>query len=141
MFKDIETEAIEPEDVDPRPIELGRNLPYQKQERLTKKSLTQDMYEFGKVCAGTSCLQSQMHSDCDSAETIADSDVEDGEIRKMLASRLYMQSREDCESSRKSIAKKKLAALLQERGASAKRTQADFRNLMSSLSEELHCSH
>ena len=39
------------------------------------------MDEFGKVC----------HSDYDSAEIIADSDVEDGELRKMFAAPLYMQ--------------------------------------------------
>ena len=83
------------------------------------------MDEFGKVGAETSYPQSHMHSDYDSAESIADSDLEDGELRKMLASPLYMQSREDCESSRMPSAPGKLAALLQERGASAKRAQAD----------------
>ena len=68
-----------------------------------------------------------MHSDYDSAESIADSDLKDGELRNMLASPLYMQSREDCESSRIPIAPVKLAALLQERGASTKRTEADLR--------------
>ena len=48
--------------------------------------------------------QSQMHSDYDSAESIADSDLEGGELRKMLASQLYMQSRQDCELSRIPIA-------------------------------------
>ena len=99
--------------------------------------LTDDMDEFGKVGAETSYLQSQMHSDYDSAESIADSDLEDGELRKMLSSPLYMQSREDCESSRIPIALGKPAAVLQERGASAKRTQADLREgLMSSSSQE-----
>ena len=41
---------------------------------------------------------------------IADSHLEDGDLRKMLASPLYMQSREDCESSRIPIASGKLAA-------------------------------
>ena len=45
----------------------------------------------GKVGAEMSHLQSQMHSDYDSAESSADSDLEDGELRKMLASPLYMQ--------------------------------------------------
>ena len=79
------------------------------------------MDEFGEV-GEMSYLQSQMHSDYDSAESIADSDLEDGELRKMLSSPLYMQCREDCESSRMPIAPVKPAALLQERGASAKRT-------------------
>ena len=65
------------------------------------------------------------------------SDLEDGEQRKMLASPLYMQSRVDCESARIPIAPGKPAALFQERGASAKRTQADLRKgLMSSSSQE-----
>ena len=78
-----------------------------------------------------------MHSDYDSAESITDSDLEDGELRKMLASALYMQNRKDCESSRMPIAPGKPAALFQDRGASAKRTQADSRrSLMSSSSQE-----
>ena len=60
-----------------------------------RNSITEDMDEFGKVGAEMSYLQSQMHSDYDSAESIADSDLEDGELRKMQASPLYMQSRED----------------------------------------------
>ena len=86
-FKDIETEAIDPEDLEPRRIELDRNLgtdPYQIQERFVRNSHTEDMDDFGKVGADTSHLQSQMHSDYDSAESIADSDLEDGELRKML---------------------------------------------------------
>ena len=48
-----------------------------------------------------------------------------------------MHNREDCESSRMPLAPEKLAALLQEREASAKRTQADSRkSLMSSSSQE-----
>ena len=62
--------------------------------------IAEDMDEFGKVGAEMSYIQSQMHSDDDSAETIADSDVEDGELRKMLASPLKSQDREDCKSSR-----------------------------------------
>ena len=72
----IETEAIELEDLEPRKIELGWNLgtdPYQIQERFTRKSLTEDMDEFRKVCANMSYFQSQMHFDYDSAESIADS--------------------------------------------------------------------
>ena len=106
-FKNIDAEAIEPEDLEPRRIELDRNLgtdPYQIQERFMRNSITEDMDEFGKVGAETSYLQSRMHSDYDSAERTADSDLEDGELRKMLASPLYMQSREDYESSRMPIA-------------------------------------
>ena len=114
---------FEPEDLEPRRIELERNLgtdPYQIQARFLRNPLTEDVDEFGKVHAETSYFHSQMHSDYDSAESIADSDLEDGELRKMLASPLYMQSWEDCESSRMPIAPAWLAALLQRRGASAK---------------------
>ena len=38
----------------------------------------------------TSYIQSQMHFD-DSVESIADSDLEDGELQKMLTSPLYAQ--------------------------------------------------
>ena len=73
----------------------------------------------------------------DSPVSIADSDLEDGELRKMLASPLYLQNREDHESSRMPIATVKPAALLQETGASAKRAQADGRKgLMSRSSQE-----
>ena len=61
-----------------------------------------------------------MHSDDGSAESIVDSDLEDGELRKMLASPLYRQDREDCRSSPIPTAPRKLAAMIQERGASAK---------------------
>ena len=126
-----ETEAIEPEDLEPRKIDLHRNLgtdPYQKQERLMRSNvqnpITEHMDEFGKVGVDMPCVQSSVHSDYDSAESIADSDLEDGELRKMLASPLYMQSREDCKSSRIPTASGKPAAMIQERGASAKRTEA-----------------
>ena len=141
-IKNIDTEAIDPEDLEPRRTEFDRNLgtdPYQIQERFMRNSLTEDVDEFGKVDAEMSYLQSKMHSECDSAESIADSDLEDGELRKMLASPLYMQNGEDCESSRMPLAQWKPAALLQERGASAKRTQADHsrrENLLSSSSQE-----
>ena len=50
-----------------------------------RNSITEDMEEF-EVGAEMSHLQSQMHSDYDSAESSADSDLEDGELRKMLNS-------------------------------------------------------
>ena len=61
--------------------------------------VTEDMDEFGKIGAEMSDIQSQMHPDHGLAESIADSDLEDGELRKMLASPLFLQSREDCKSS------------------------------------------
>ena len=42
---------------------------------------TEDVDGFGKVGAEMSYLQSQMYSQYDSAESIADSDLEDGELR------------------------------------------------------------
>ena len=87
--------------------------------------VTEDVDEFGKVGAEMSYLLSQMHSDDDSAESIVDSDLEDGELRKMLDSPLYRQDREDCRLSRIPTAPGKPAAMIQERGASAMRTQAD----------------
>ena len=76
---------------EPRRIELDRNFrtdPYQIQEIFTRNNypnlITEDMDGFGKVSAETSYIQSQMQSDNDAAESIADSDLEDGELRKML---------------------------------------------------------
>ena len=93
----IDTEAIEPEDLEPRRIELGRNLgtdPYQRQERFVRNSVTEDMDEFGKVGAEMSSFQSQMRSDYDSAESVADSDLEDGELRKNAGfTTVYAKSR------------------------------------------------
>ena len=110
----IETEAIEPEDLETRRIELDRNLgtdPYKIQERFMRNSIAEDVDEFGKVGAEMSYLQAQMHSDCDSAESIADSDREDGELRKVLTSPLERQNREDCKTSRMSTAPGKPAAM------------------------------
>ena len=57
--------------------------PYQIQERIVRNNyqnpIIEDMDDFEKVGAEMSCIQSQMHSDYDSAESIADSDLEDGE--------------------------------------------------------------
>ena len=74
-------------------------------------------------------------------QSIAESDLEDGELRKMLTSLLYVQDRDDCMSSRISTALEKPAAMIQERGASAKRTQAGRReSLMSNSSQETRAS-
>ena len=55
--------------------------------------IAEDVEGFGKVGAEKSYIQSQMHSDYDSAESIAESDLKDGELRKMVTSPLYMQDR------------------------------------------------
>ena len=65
-----------------------------------RNPVAEDMDDFGKVGAEMSYIQTQMHSDYDSAESIADSDLQDGELRKMLASPLYRQNREECKTSR-----------------------------------------
>ena len=50
-------------------------------------------------------VQSRIHSDYDSAESIADSDLEDGDFRNMLASPLYAYGRgENYGSSQRPIA-------------------------------------
>ena len=64
------------------PVTLNPHIPCDGPRQSGGCSLTEDMNEFGKVGADTSHLQSQMHSDHDSAESIADSDLEDGERRK-----------------------------------------------------------
>ena len=120
----IDSEAISPEDLESRRIELDRNLgtdPYQIHEGFLRSSLTGDMEEFRKVGVGVSYFQSQMHSEYDSVESIGDSDLEDGKLQRLLTSPQYLQNREDYESSRMPIATVKLAALLREGGATAKK--------------------
>ena len=85
----IETEAIEPEDLEPRRIECDRNLgtdPYQLQERFMwdnyQNPIAEDVEGFGKVGTEKSHVQSQMHADFDSVESIAVSDLEDVDFQK-----------------------------------------------------------
>ena len=72
----------------------------------------------------TSYFQSQMHFD-DSVESIADSDLEDGELQKMLISPLYAQK----------ALEKPDAMVVQERQVSAQLTQAGKESLWSHSSE------
>ena len=150
---------IESEDLEPRKIELDRNLgtdPFQTQERITgnnyQNPTSEDMDELGKIGEKQSYIQSQMHFDYDPAESIADSDPEDGELRRMLASPLFLRGRGDSESFRKStVYGKPEPALIEKRGASAKRTEAHHsrrESLTSSSSQEpsasgnlLQCFH
>ena len=91
--------------------------------------ITEDMDEFGKIgVKSLSCNQLLIHSDYDSAESIADSDLEDGQLRKMLASPLYIQEREgNFETSRKPrVSGKPDAMVAQKREASAQRTQGNL---------------
>ena len=82
---------------------LGTNL-RQTPERILgddyQNPIIEDTEDTGTAGADTSHLQSQMHSNYDSAESIADSDLEDGKRRKMTASLLYRHGRGDCKSSR-----------------------------------------
>ena len=118
-FKAIETEAIELEDLEPRRNWTWReswdgsvsNTGKSNEKQVPKSYHRRHGWMWQKVGAEMSYIQPQMHSDYDSAESIADSDLEDGERRKMLASPLYMQIREDCESFRMPIAPEKLAAM------------------------------
>ena len=94
-LKSIETKIIEtepgsadPEDLEPKRIELDKSLQtdlyqlYQIQERFMEENhqtpITEELEEFGRVGDKQSCIQSKMHFDYDSAESIADSDLEDG---------------------------------------------------------------
>ena len=104
--------------------------------------ITQEIEEFREIgTAGlpdskiseTSCFQSQMHFD-DSVESIADSDLEDGELEKMLTSPLYAQK----------ASAKPDAVVMQVREVSAQYTQADRKESLRSHSADgntMHCFH
>ena len=88
-------------------------------------------------------VQSEIHSDSESAESIADSDLEDGELRKMLASPLYVHGRGENYASSHKPSGKSDAKMMQKRGASAQRTQADHprrESLKSNASQEPRAS-
>ena len=74
----------------------------------------------------TSYFQSQVHFD-DSVESIADSDLEDGELQKMLTSPLYAQK----------ALERPDAMVMQEREVSAQNTQADRKESWRSHSSEV----
>ena len=87
-------------DLKPRRIELDWNIgtdPYQTPERILgddhQNLITEDTEETGKIGDDMPYVQSRIHSDYDAAETIAHSDLEDGELRKLLASSLYVHGR------------------------------------------------
>ena len=60
-------------------------------EEYHQAPITEEVEEFGKIGDKQSNIQSKMHFDYNSAESIAESDLEDGELRKMLTSPLYAQ--------------------------------------------------
>ena len=106
-----EPNMVQSDDFEPRRIEIDRNIgtgPYQIPERTLgddcHNPITEDTEDTGNFGVDMPSVQSRIHSDYVSAEIIAHSDLEDGELRKMQASPLYMQSREDFESSRTPIA-------------------------------------
>ena len=87
------------------------------------------------------CVQTRIHADFDSAESIVDSDLEDGELRKMLDAPLCVHGRgENYGSSHTPTASgKPEAKIIHKRGASAQRTQADHsrrESLRSNSSQE-----
>ena len=86
------------------------------------------------ICSTSS---QKIHSEYDSAESIADSDLEERELLGMGFT--IFTGSADCKSSRIPTASGKPAAMIQERGASVKRTQSDHsrrESLMSSSSQE-----
>ena len=66
----IDSEAISPEDLEPKRMEFDRNFgtdPHQIHERCVRSSVTEDMEELRKVGADVSYIQSLLHSEYDSA--------------------------------------------------------------------------
>ena len=94
---------VQSHDLQPRSNELDLNLgkdPYQIpvfDERILGRDfqnpITEDKEEAGKVVVDMPYVQSRIHYNHDSAESIADSDLEDGKLREMLASPLYGHGR------------------------------------------------
>ena len=74
---------------------LGKICLNHKKElwEITIKTLSQKMDDFGKVGVEMSNVKSRIHSDGDSGQSTADSDLDDGEFRKMLASPMYTRAR------------------------------------------------
>ena len=73
--------------------------PYQIPDRIlgdgNQNLITDDTEETELFGADMPYVQSRMHSDYDSVESNADSNLEDGELRKMLASPLNVRGRGD----------------------------------------------
>ena len=93
---------VQSDDLEPGRIELDRNIgtdPYQRLERIwemTTKIRSQKIRRKLEIFGvDMPYVQSTIHSDCDSAESIADSDLEDEESPKMLArawSQIHLKS-------------------------------------------------
>ena len=91
------------------------------------------------------CVQSRIHADFDSADSIVDSDLEDGELRKMLDAPLCVHGRgENYGSSQKNHSfRETRRKIIHKRGASAQRTLADHsrrESLRSNPSQEPRAS-
>ena len=120
----------------------------QKKERIIgnnyRNPIAEDRMILEKLVSRYPTSSSQIQPEYDSAERIPFLDLEDGELRKILASPLYIRVRGSSESSRRPTASGKPEAVIkQKRGASAQRTQADHsrrESLMSSSSQELRAS-
>ena len=122
-------------DLQPKRIELDLNVGQIRVkfrysifwEMTIKIFITEDTEETRNFDVDMPFVQSRIRSDYDSAESIADLDLEDGDLRKMLASPLYVHGRgEKYGSSHKPTASgKPEAKIIQKRGASARRTQTD----------------
>ena len=146
--KALETKIIEtgscsedPEEIEPKRIEPDESLQtdlcqlYVKQERFMEEDhqalITEEVGELEEIGDKQSYIQSQMHFEYDSAESTADSDLEDGELRKMLTSPLCAQKNDE-ETN---------AMVVQEREVSVQYTQADRKeSLRSHSSEGSECS-
>ena len=140
--------VIQSDDLELKGIELKRNLgtdPYQTPERILRDHhqnlITEGTEEIGKVGVDMPYVQSRIHSGHDSAESMADSDLEDGKLRKMLASPPYVHGRGKNYGSfhRPTASGKPEEEVIQKRGARAQRTQADHsrrESLMSNSSQE-----
>ena len=129
-----EPKLIEPEDLEPRRIELDRNLgtdPYQVQERFVRDNyqnlslkIWRDLEKLVSICPMSNhrCIPIMTQRRALQTRILKMENYE-----KVLASPLYVQGRENCNSSRIPTAPVKLSATIQEREVSAKRTQADRR--------------
>ena len=86
-----------PQVVSPKSLRLSQGSKIILEIHITP--ITEEVKEFGEIevhgladskISKTSLFQSQMHFN-DSVQSIADSDLEDGELQKMLTSPLYAQ--------------------------------------------------
>ena len=143
-----EPKMVQSDDFEPGRVDFDQNIgtdTYQIPEGILgddyQSPITEDTEETGKFGVDRLYVQSRIHSNYDSAASIADSDLEDGVSRKMLASLLYVRGRGKFygSSQKPTDSGKPEAKIMQKRGASAQRTQADhlgaFRCLLDHMSE------